>query len=391
VRYRIGRVLAASTMAATSLFSCGDDDGFPPEPVAIACPAESGKAVTLVVGARANSPAPKLPAEIEGLVREAAKQREKVQVIRVDGEPSVAMTAIFKTNGNNDTIRNGDLTNFVAQVSGLVTQLKPKKPQADVLAALTLAGRSTPKGGTVVLMDSGIPTTGPLSYKNSEMFAAEPEEVTEFLGSEKLLPDLADLSVVLAGVGDTADPQTVLPENYHKQVTSLWTELAEEADAECVHTLGAASGRTAVPTSVPVDLVTLPKPPVFRECGTTVLANSSPVGFVVDEAEFRDPKAAENTLRQLARQVAGQSQEIELTGTTSSEGSVTSNQDLSERRAAAVKKVLIGLGVEGSRITATGAGEQWPGRVRDTTADGTLIPGAAARNRSVVVKLTCDG
>jgi outer membrane protein OmpA-like peptidoglycan-associated protein len=146
-----------------------------------------------------------------------------------------------------------------------------------------------------------------------------------------------------------------------------------------------------VSTPVPVDVVALPKPPVFRECGTTVLANSSPVGFVVDEAEFRDPKAAENTLRQLAGQVAGQSVRIELVGTTSSEGSVEANQGLSERRSAAVKKVLVGLGVAGSRITATGAGERWKGRARDTTADGTLIPGAAARNRSVIVTLACDG
>lgn len=391
MKYRIRGLLAASTMAAGSFVSCDGDGVFPPEPVAIECPAEAGQAVTLVVGARANSPAPGLPDEVEGLVREAAKNSKKVQVVRVDGEPTVALTAAFKTDGQNATIRDRDLRSFLDQADGFVKTLKPKQPQADVLTALTVAARTTPENGTVVLMDSGIPTTGPLSFTNSEMFTARPKDVVEFLASEKLMPDLDKRSVVLVGLGDTADPQPSLPENLHKQVTELWTTIADEAGAKCVHALKPAASRTSVPTDVPVTVVALPKPPVFPECGTTVLTDNSPVGFTVDTADFRDPPGAKATLKQLANRMAGHSQRVQLIGTTSSEGSTASNQDLSELRAEAVKAVLIDLGVARSRISASGAGERYPGRVRDTTPEGALIPSAAVRNRSVVVKLSCDG
>ncbi|RSM64703.1 hypothetical protein DMB66_18830 [Actinoplanes sp. ATCC 53533] len=393
MNHRIRGLLAASTMAAGSFFSCDGGGAFPPEPVSIKCPAAAhqGQAITLVVGARANSPAPGLPDEVQGLIREAAKNSKQVQIVRVDGEPTVALDATFKTDGNNPDIRDRELRTFLDQVSGYGKTLKPKKPQADVLTALTVAARSTPANGTIVVIDSGIPTIGPLSFTNPEMFTADPKEVVEFLGSEKLMPDLDKRNVVLVGLGDTADPQPALPENLHKQVTDLWTTIAEKAGAGCVYALKSAATRTAVPTDVPVSVVALPKPPVFPECGTTVLTDSSPVGFTVDTADFRDPKGARATLKQLATRMAGHSQRVQLTGTTSSEGSDAANQDLSERRADAVEDVLVDLGVAQSRISARGAGEHYPGRVRDTTAEGTLIPSAAVRNRSVVVKLSCDG
>ncbi|MCU7728857.1 OmpA family protein [Actinoplanes sp. KI2] len=393
MKYRIRGLLAASTMAAGSFVSCDSGGAFPPEPVSIDCPAAAhqGQAITLVVGARANSPAPGLPDEVKGLIREAAKSSKKVQVVRVDGQPTVGLTAAFRTNGNNSTIRERDLQSFLNQADGYVQTLKPKRPQADVLTALTVAARSTPEGGTIVLIDSGIPTTGPLSFTNSEMFTADPKEVVDFLDAQKLMPDLTKRSVVLVGLGDTADPQPALPENLHKQITDLWTTIADKAGADCVNPLKSATSRTSVPTDVPVTVVALPKQPVFPECGTTVLTDSSPVGFTLNTADFRDPKGARTTLAQLAKRMAGHSQRVQLVGTTSSEGSDASNQRLSERRADAVKDVLIDLGVAQSRISASGAGEHYPGRVRDTTAAGTLIPGAAVRNRSVVVKLSCDG
>jgi outer membrane protein OmpA-like peptidoglycan-associated protein len=391
VKYRIRSLMTASTLMASSFVSCDNEGTFPPEPVAVACPAESGKSLTLLVGARANSPAPALPDEVRGLIREAAKKSAKIQVIGVDGVPSVGLTATFKTEGKNPQIRDRDLANFLGHTEGYVRALQPKEPQADVLTALNLAARSTPEDGTIVLMDSGIPTAGPLSFLNSEMFAAAPKDVVAFLRAEKLMPSLDKRSVVLAGVGDTADPQPVLPENYHKQVTGLWTTIATEAGATCVQPLKVAPGRESVKTGVPVSVVALPPPPVFEDCGTTVLADSSPVGFVVDSAEFRDPKAARATLKKLADRMTGHSQTAELTGTTSSEGSDADNQELSERRATAVKAVLTGLGVSASRITAKGAGEHGPNHVRDTTKGGALIPSAAARNRSVVVKLSCAG
>jgi OOP family OmpA-OmpF porin len=96
------------------------------------------------------------------------------------------------------------------------------------------------------------------------------------------------------------------------------------------------------------------------------------------------------TLQDLAALVINGRQEVELIGTTAMAGpSEVSRIELSLRRAEAVKAVLVELGVPAERITTTGAGATWPDRVPDIAPDGSLIPWAAAQNRSVIVRLSC--
>lgn len=381
--------LVAAALASVALTGCPDGDD---EPVqwSAPCPEQPGSSLTLVVGARANSPRAQLTDEVRTLIRQAAVREQKVQVVRVDGVPTVALTATFKNEGKNQPIRDRNLQNFVQQTTQFLGDLQPKEPEADLLGALTEAGQITPDGGTIVVLDSGLATVGPLSFRNANMFGAAPEEVVTFLGDQDLMPDLGGRAVVFLGLGETADPQPPLVGSPHKLVGELWQTVAREAGAACVHELRTTLTRAAISTTVPVTVVEPPAPPVWPKCGTTVLADSSPVGFKVGEAEFRDPAAAKATLRALAQTLTGGSQRVTLTGTTSSEGSAGDNQTLSERRAAAVKKVLVELGVAADRVTARGAGEKWPDRKVDMTRDGVLIPTAAAYNRSVVVRLSCQ-
>lgn len=387
-RRRFVGAFALCALLAGTVSGCDSGPKFRSDPVALSCPVQAGGPVTLVVGARANTQRPQLPNEVQGLVREAAKQGHKIEVVRVDGVPTVAVTATFATNGRNQQIRDRDLANFVRQIGTSVTALQPKAPEADVLGALTEAAQITPAGGTIVLIDSGIPTTGPLSFQNSDMFGAAPTDVATFLASQHLLPDLSGRSLLLVGIGDTADPQPALAGNVQEQITALWKTVADKAGAACSIPVPMEATRTSISTTVAVTVVQPPPPPTFG-CGTTVLADNGAVGFVVGTANFRDPAAAKQTLQGLADVLRGHSQQVKLIGTTSSEGTDGANQKLSEQRAAAVKAVLVQLGVAGSRITPTGAGEHYPDRVVDTTKDGVLIPSAAAHNRSVVVQLTC--
>ena len=141
---------------------------------------------------------------------------------------------------------------------------------------------------------------------------------------------------------------------------------------------------------MPVTVVPVPAVAPFAPCGTTVLRDGDSVGFLPDQAQFRDPAAARKTIQDLASLVIKGRQRVDLVGTTSSAG--TSEQgrvELSRQRADAVKSVLIELGVPADRITTKGVGSKWPERVNDRAPDGSLIPTAAARNRSVVVRLSC--
>jgi outer membrane protein OmpA-like peptidoglycan-associated protein len=74
---------------------------------------------------------------------------------------------------------------------------------------------------------------------------------------------------------------------------------------------------------------------------------------------------------------------VEIVGHTDSRGSASSNQDLSERRADAVRDVLLREGVSPGRMTARGAGELRPVASNDT-------PTGRAMNRRVEIVLRPD-
>ena len=71
----------------------------------------------------------------------------------------------------------------------------------------------------------------------------------------------------------------------------------------------------------------------------------------------------------------------EIIGHTDSDGDATANKELSQSRAEEVKRYIVSLGVQESRIKATGKGESEP-RTENETAEGR------AMNRRVEVKLT---
>ena len=72
---------------------------------------------------------------------------------------------------------------------------------------------------------------------------------------------------------------------------------------------------------------------------------------------------------------------VTVTGHTDNTGSAAYNQDLSERRAAAVASVLRGNGVAGSRVRVVGAGENQPIATNQTAA-------GRAQNRRVDITIT---
>jgi len=388
MRRRLG-LAAAAVLAVIPLLAACSDGEFTPSPVDLVCPLQPGGPVTLAVGARANSPLPVLPPAVVDLMREAAKQSQALSVVRVDGSPTVAFQGTFRTDAANDVARDNELQAFITATTGHVASLQPKTAEADVLAALSEAARITPEGGTVVLIDSGLQTTGQIRFQDAGAFGANPDEFVQYLQTRSLMPRLTNRAVVLVGLGNTAEPQAALDPSQRSSVTSLWQTVATAGGATCVQVVDTAASRTSVTTDVPVTPVTLPTVPPFQPCGETILTDDM-VGFLPDQAVFRDPAAARNTLQDLANVIVNGRQQVELIGTTATAGpSEAGRVELSKRRAEAVKTVLVELGIAADRISTVGAGTSWPGRVNDIAPDGSLIPTAAAQNRAVVVRLSC--
>ena len=104
--------------------------------------------------------------------------------------------------------------------------------------------------------------------------------------------------------------------------------------------------------------------------------------FDVDKATLKP--GGERMVKKIADfLVANEERQIRVEGFTDSTGPDSYNQDLSERRANAVRAELMEQGVDASRINAVGYGEQYPVATNDTTA-------GRQQNRRVEVIISDD-
>lgn len=104
---------------------------------------------------------------------------------------------------------------------------------------------------------------------------------------------------------------------------------------------------------------------VKREADKLVVTMTDAVLFDVDSAALKGP--AKETLGQMADvMVRYPENDILVKGHTDSTGSERYNQELSERRAKAVRNYLIDSGVSSQRITSIGFGETMPISANDT-------------------------
>ena len=88
---------------------------------------------------------------------------------------------------------------FLEDVQGRIAALRPKTPEADVLGALGEAARITPDG-TIVLIDSGLQTTGQIRFQDPGTFGADPNEFVAYLQAQQLMPALSGRSVGRASI-----------------------------------------------------------------------------------------------------------------------------------------------------------------------------------------------
>lgn len=386
------RLTAAGALSVLVPFlaACGDDNEPPPPPPPLECEPASNH-LSMVWGARANNPAPELPAPTDQLLYDALLDSRPVEVVVPDGAPTGTTTFAFDPVAGNDDALRAEFEEYRAALGTEFAVLRSEEPEVDTLGALSLAGRSMTAPGVILVVDSGLQTLAPLDFPGEGLLSAEPGDVAAFLEETDYLPDLQDQTVVWVGLGDTAAPQEALPTPQRNDLRRIWTAVLEAASA-CLEfpddPLTTAPAHDDFAAVTPTPIPESPEPP--ERCGVVVYDSSSALRFNVDEDVFVDPEAARETLSGIAdNALADDRLRIELTGTTSSEGDADDNQALSERRAEAVKAVLVDLGVPADRITSEGVGSSWPGRETDIGPEGELLPGPAARNRAVIVELAC--
>jgi OOP family OmpA-OmpF porin len=377
----LGKALAAIVILAAgapTLAACTD----PPQP----CPTVAKAGLAVAVGGRANAPTPVVPDGVGALIDKAVTDGTGIDVIRVDGHPSIACAMSFKSDAANPVARADDLNRFKQQARGAVVAARAKEPEANPLQAIVLAASSAGPGGTVVLVDSGLQTLAPLDFHVQGLLDADPDAVVKQLSSSGYLPDLSGRTVVLAGVGYTAAPQPPLDDRRRANLVHIWEKIVSAAGAtvQTVTSPNTDSAPGGVPAVSPVDV---PPTDVIRiGCNTeSILSNDGAVGFQPDSTTFVDSGLARQALAEFAAFLKqNRGAQAVLVGTVAHYGTDDGDAGLSRLRAQRVRDVLIELGADGGRVIAHGAGwGPFPTKV------GPPSPTDDPRNRRVVITITC--
>jgi OOP family OmpA-OmpF porin len=346
------------------------------------CPQPTAPGLAIAIGARANSPKPEVPPDVRKLITESMTGCGKVTVVRVDGRPTVARELAFSSAAKTKQNFQIDQNEFLKNVVAALTTAKAQAAEANVLQALSVAGGAVGAGGTVVLIDSGVQTTAPLDFRKNNLSSRRPTAVASALKKQGLLPNLTGRRVILSGLGYTASPQTSLDDKNRAFLVDLWSEIALASGAKNRSILEGPNTEPAAVTSPTVSTVAFPTAEINLGCDTlSVLPDNGDVGFIPDQADFRNPAGARTVLQRFADFLTDNP-----TAAVEVQGYIAhySAGDLSQRRADRVKKELVSLGA-GNKITPKGMG--WgpypnPSAPPDKRYDQL--------NRRVTISVTCD-
>lgn len=373
--------------------------------------AETSKpAVAYVISNTANSkPVDSSAPLIQDTMLDATMNYGYSFIVRVDGDPALVSAEDLNIDEQYKTASKERLKRDAASKASNLLQIvdgvTPLNPEADYLAAIRLSASSLRSldssytSRTIICCGSGLSTSGYLNFRNN-LLSAEPQVIVDMLKEREALPDLNGCIVYWLGMANVEAPQEKLTPKQSNNLTSIWKAVVEASGGEFVsNDYIAVSDETRTTDSLPsVSVVDIPSdtPIVFdtdvleqtdaeesNAFDEPVALEESQVEFVADEAAYRNPEAALETIRPIADYLAEhESVSLLLVGSTAGDITDESALRLSPARADAVKKTLCDdLGIDESRIHTLGMGSSAPWHISNGGYDGA----AASRNRSVTL------
>lgn len=353
-------------------------------------PPDKPKVIVVVASATANEPAPVLSGPDRAMLRNAGNSSTRAAAYVVDpntGQAREVSLTPRRADGEVDygPDRNSQLAANVNRVQQMLNALAARKP-FDLLAMIAQGVRVTSRPGTLLVLSSGLSTSGDFDLRQVG-WGANPQAAAVSLGRHGLLPRLTGWNVVLSGLGDTAGQQPAPPVPQRTILTRYWVALCRVAGA----------------TSCTVDAVTRPDPPSRSTTPVPVIpfprvtSYHGPQGGrttnVPADAFFAFNSArlllgADTILGPIAARARDGHLEVTIVGYASPDGGSGSyNLTLSADRAKAVRARLIALGVPAGRIAqAVGLGTAGKTRL-DCYRHGHLDEAVCAHLRRVLITL----
>ncbi|MEW1750728.1 OmpA family protein [Streptomyces angustmyceticus] len=271
-------------------------------------------------------------------------------------------SADWATHNDNAINREKRKQQAVGCLTGLVGKAASAAPHSggsNVLAALTAGASSLEEASgrrSLLVLTDGLSTTGCADLRSAAF--RDPSEIhaiARVCAARDETPHLTGVHVTLAGLGQPAADQPAPTAAQRTWLTALWRTLCGAGDRAAPGTsctvartaIGTAAHRAArkKPPQDPVVHYADDRPETYRLPGAALFdTNSSAVrGRAL-------PLLNDVAVR--ARTTPGS--RVTVSGYVDPRGRPDNNQQLSQARANAVKKVLIGLGAK--RVTAHGRG-----------------------------------
>lgn len=393
------RVLLAAALvlvawcAITTLAGCSNEE---------ASGAVQPESAAFVVGAHANAPLPKSDCASDYIAK-AVDTNGYIEVISAEGEPRSAVSgAIVGSTANTESKRAQENEQWKAALPGYLSDVRAQTAEVDTLASIELAARAlseAPGTHSIVVMDSGLQTSGALDFTQGALIDADASEVAAWLADNSELPDLTGIQVDWYYLGDVAAPQEDLSPAQRDNLRSIWQTILETAGAQVAFhdTTPASDAAEGLPEVSVVDLPERAAMPDSLTAGETVQVEltESDVKFQGDSAEFVDAGQARDAVADCAELMAENGNATCLVeGTTASADPTQGDegeqfiQELSQARAAAVANLLVEAGADPDAIEARGCGDDHPSHVSDRDDAGKLIPSQAALNRKVIITIS---
>ena len=325
-----------------------------------------------------------------------------ISVVNADGVPDVVLASSFDIDDKYksasaerlDMDARAKTTNLITGMQSVIaTDL-----EVDYLAALNLALRTLSSleeydSKTIVVIGTGLSTTGVLNFQNN-LISAEPGTIVELLEEKGEIPCFNGIMVYWQQMGDVAAPQAQLSSAQRNKLQQIYGGIVEAGGGTFVCNdiiANPVNEGTAYPAVAPVELpadipISFNPETLNSEATENVLAEpvvltEEQITFIGDKAEYLYPEEAESVLKPIADFLLSNDVTILLCGTTAGDGNSAYTMELSQVRADAVKQSLVDLGVDPSHIIAVGLGSTDPWHVYGIPTSDK----AASCNRKVVL------
>lgn len=325
-----------------------------------------------------------------------------ISVVNADGVPDVVLASSFDIDDKYksasaerlDMDARAKTTNLIAGMQSVIAT----DPEVDYLAALNLALRTLSSleeydSKTIVVIGTGLSTTGVLNFQNN-LISAEPGTIVELLEEKGEIPCFNGIMVYWQQMGDVAAPQAQLSSAQRNKLQQIYGGIVEAGGGTFVCNdiiANPVNEGTAYPAVTPVELpadipISFNPETLNSEATENVLAEpvvltEEQITFIGDKAEYLYPEEAESVLKPIADFLLSNDVTILLCGTTAGDGNSAYTMELSQVRADAVKQSLVDLGVDPSHIIAVGLGSTDPWHVYGIPTSDK----AASCNRKVVL------